>query len=422
MERADLEQLQLERLQSTLNRAYKNVPFYGSRFDALRIDPNSITSVRHITGLPLTTREDLADNYPYGLFAVPLRDIVRISSSSGTTMKPVVVGYTRTDLKERDAITARFLTAGGVVDTDVVQISLNPSLSNWGRALKEGAERIGASVMPMSQMSISKQLMAMEDFRTSVLLTTPSYAMYMLGVIKSVSLDPNSLSLKAILTVGEPLREDTREVLESGFKVNVTSGYGPSDVMGPGVAFECREKKGLHISEDHFVLEIVDPGNGEPVSPGDSGEVVLTTLTAKAFPLVRFRTGDLASLKAGSCPCGRSLNRMSGITGHTGAILTVRGVKVHPAQIERILANISRDSSPRFLIHLYKENHLDMVEILLEMTNTFFSDEVKVLENALRRLRQQMFQNLGLEATIRLVEAATLDDHGLPSGAVMDDR
>jgi len=422
MERADLEQLQLERLQSTLNRAYKHVPFYGREFDALGVDPNSISSVDDITRLPFTTREDLGNNYPYGLFAVPLRDIVRISSSPGTTVKPVVVGYTKTDLKVRDAITARFLVAGGVVDTDVVQICLNPSLSNWGRTLKEGAEKIGASVMPMSQMSISKQLMAMEDFKASVLLTTPSYAMYMLGVMKSVGMDPNGFALKAILAVGEALTEDTRDQLESAFNVDVTAGYGPSDVMGPAIAFECHEKKGLHRSEDHFVLEIVGPRNGESCSHGESGEVVLTTLTAKAFPLIRFRTGDLASVVESPCPCGRTLMRMSGITGHTGEVLTIRGVKVHPAQIERILRGISEEASPRFLIHLYKESHLDMVEILLEITDTVFSDEVKVVENTLRTLREQMFHILGLEVSIKLVEASTLDDYGLAPGAVVDDR
>jgi phenylacetate-CoA ligase len=422
MKREDLEQFQLERLQSTVNRAYKNVPCYRKQFDSLGIHPSALASVQDITKLPFTTRKDLGDNYPYGLFAVPLRDIVRISPSAGTTVNPVVVGYTKSDLKVRNTITARFLTAGGVVDTDVVQICLNPGLSNWGRALKEGAENIGASVMPMTHMSTSKQLMAMQDYKTSVLLTTPSYALHMLGVMEAISMDISRLALKAILVMGEPLTPDKRNRLETTFKVDVTAGYGPSDVMGPGVAFECHEQNGLHVSEDHFVLEIVDPRSGDPRPCGEEGEVVLTTLTARAFPLVRFRTGDIASAVEDTCPCGRTLVRISGITGHTGEVLTIRGVKVRPAQIEQIIKNISTAPSPRFLIHLYKESHLDMVEIWLEMTDTVFSDEIKVVENALKQLRRQMLQILGLEVTIKFMEASSLDQHAMPSGGVIDDR
>jgi phenylacetate-CoA ligase len=422
MKRDDLEQVQLERLQSTLNRAYKNVPFYRTQFDLLGIHPNAVASVQDIARLPFTTRKDLGDHYPYGLFAVPLRDIVRISPSAGTMVKPMVVGHTRGDLKVRDTITARFLAAGGVVDTDVVQICLNPGLSSWGRALKEGAENIGASVMPVSHMSTSKQLMAMENYKTSVLLTTPSYAMHILGAMESIGIDASRLALKAILVIGETLTQDIRDTLQSSFDVDVTAGYGPSDVMGPGIAFECHKKNGLHINEDHFVLEIVDPDSGDLRPPGEEGEMVLTTLTAKAFPLIRFRTGDLSYTIEEPCPCGRTFFRISGVTGHAGEVLTIRGVKAHPAQVERTLRTISRTAPPRFLIHLYRENHLDMVEILLEMSDTIFSDEVKVVENVLKQLRRQMLQILGLEVTIRLMEAATLDQYGLPSGGVIDDR
>ncbi len=422
MEGQELKQVQLERLQSTLNRVYKNVPFYRQQFDSLGLHPGIITSIEDITKLPFTTREDLGNNYPYGLFAVPLRDIVRISSSAGTTVKPVVVGHTKGDLRVRSTNTSRFLTAGGVADTDVVQICLKPGLSHWGRALKEGAENIGASVMPMSHMNTSKQLMAMQDYKTSVLLTTPSYAMYMLGVMEAIGIKVSSLALKAILVVGEPLTEDIRNRLESALNVDVTAGYGPSDVMGPGIAFECHHKNGLHISEDHFLAEIIDPDGAGPRPPGEAGEVVLTTLTARAFPLIRFRTGDLASLIEGECRCGRTLRRMSGISGYVGDVLTIQGVKVHPAQIERILTETSEAFTPRFLVHLHKENHLDTVEIWLEMTESFFSDEIKVIENALRKLKQQFFQILGLDVTIKLMEATTFDEYGTPSGGVIDAR
>ncbi len=422
MNREELEQVQLERLQSTLNRVYKNVPFYKKHFDALGFDPGALTSVQDITRLPFTTREDLGNNYPYGLFAMPLRDIVRISSSAGTTPKPVVVGYTMRDLKARGTVTARFLAAGGVVDTDIVQICLDPGLSNWGRALKEGAENIGASVMPMSHMSTLKQLLAMQDYKTSVLITTPSYAMHMIDVMRTTDIETSALALKAIMVVGEFLAEETRERLESTFSIDVRTGYGPSDVMGPGIAFECMEKNGLHISEDHFLLEIVGSDSEAPSASGEAGEIVLTTLTAKAFPLIRFRTGDLGFKMAGTCPCRRTLGRMSGITGHTGEILTIRGVKVHPAQIHRRINRNAEGLSPRFLIHLYKESYLDMIEIWLEMNDTIFSDEVKVLEATLKNLREQILEMLGLHVSIRLVEAETIDQYAKASGGVVDER
>lgn len=422
MKEEDIEQLQLERLQSTLNRAYKNVPFYRKQFDAVAIDPSGLSSVDDIQHFPFTTREDLGSNYPYGLFALPLRDIVRISSSTGTTPQPVVVGYTKSDLKIRSALTARFLTAGGVVDTDIVQICLNPGLSNWGRALKEGAEEIGASVMPMSHMSTSKQLMAMEDYKTSVLLTTPSYAMHMIQVMEATGIKADALALKAVLVAGEKLSQEARNRLESALRVDVTGAYGLSDVTGPGISYECMEKNGLHISDDHFLVEIVNADANTPCTPGEEGEVVLTTLTAKAFPLIRFRTGDLAYKMTGVCPCGRTLARMSGITGYIGEVLTVRGVKVHPAQLGRIIDRIAQGFSPRFLIHLYTENYEDMIEIWLEVNDAVFSDEVKVLEGMLRHLGEQILEILGLHITIRLIEAETIDQHLAQSGGIVDDR
>lgn len=422
MDRADLEQMQLERLQSTLNRAYKSVSFYRRRFDELGIDSSHVGAVADISKFPFTTREDMGNNYPYGLFAVPLRDIVRISSSAGTTANPVVVGYTMNDLKARNAVTARFLAAGGVVETDVVQICLNTGLTNWGRALKEGAEALGASVMPMSHMSTSKQIMAMQDYKTSVLLTTPYYAVYMVKAMEAMGVEVKDLVLKAILVLGEALSEDGRAVLESKLNVSVTAGYGVSDISGPGIAFECGEKKGLHVSEDHFILEIVDPESGYPCASGELGEVVLTTLSAKAFPLIRFRTGDLVAGLSGDCACGRTFLRISAIKGQCGQVLTIRGVKVNPAQIERIIHGISENYSPRFLIHLFKENHLDVVALLLEVNESIFSDEVKVLETVLNDLKNRILRTLGLPVRIKLVEASTIDEYGRASGSVIDER
>ncbi|MBW2107885.1 MAG: AMP-binding protein [Deltaproteobacteria bacterium] len=417
-----LEQLQLEQLQSTINRAWKHVPFYKRRFQSHGVEPAGLRAIQDIAALPFTTRQDLGDDYPYGLFAVPLRDIVRISPAPGTTAKPVVVGFTRSDLRVRNQLTARFLSAAGVGDMDVVQICLNPGLSNWARALKEGAEVVGASVMPFTMMSTAKQLMVMEDFKTSVLLTTPSYGMHLLDTMEGLGKSARDLALKTVLVVGESLKDSDRNALEMALGVKVFVGYGPSDVLGPAVAFECPEKQGLHVNEDHFLLEIVDPRNTTPLPPGREGEIVLTTLTARAFPLIRFRTGDVARILEGPCACGRTFVRISTVSGHVGNILTIRGVKTHPTQIAQILAADPKTASSRFLIHLYKENHLDMVEIWLEMTPLLFSDEVKNIEQVLKRLRKHLFQRLGLEATIRLVESLTFDLEDIGPGGVVDHR
>ncbi|MBW1770997.1 MAG: hypothetical protein JRJ17_07560 [Deltaproteobacteria bacterium] len=252
----------------------------------------------------------------------------------------------------------------------------------------------------------------MRDYKTSVLIATPSYAMHMVEVMGAIDIDTSALALKAIVLVGEALKQETRERLESTFKIDVTAGYGPSDVM----------EDGLHISEDHFLLEIVASDGEAPCAPGEEGEVVLTTLTAKAVPFIRFRTGDLASMMAGACPCGRTLARMSGITGHTGEVVTIRGVKVHPAQIDRIIKGLFQGFSPRFLIHLYKESYQDMTEIWLEMNEAIFSDEVKILEGTLKHLREQVLEMLGLHVTIRLVEAETIEQYAKASGGVLDER
>jgi phenylacetate-CoA ligase len=264
--------------------------------------------------------------------------------------------------------------------------------------------------------------MAMEDYKTSVLLTTASYAMHILDVMKRLGKEATSLVLKTILVVGEALTDTCRDTLQSTFLVDVLAGYGPSDVMPPGVAFECEAKNGLHINEDHFLLEIVDPESGVPCPPGKEGEIVLTTLTAKAFPLIRFRTGDLAYSLDRSCACERTFSSISAVTGFTGDVLTIRGVKVHPVQIEQILAGAAGEKPPRFFIHLYKESHLDMVEIWLEMTEQLFSDEVKGIEQTVDRLQKAMFQLLGLQGKIKLMEAATMDRLGMDSGGVIDDR
>ncbi len=300
MDRGELELLQLERLQSTLTRAYRQVKFYRRQFDQLGLNLDDIKSLKDLARLPCTTRDDLSENYPYGLFAVPLRDIVRILSSPGTTEKPLVVGYAPPDLKLWLELLARMYVAAGVTREDILQIILPPGLANWRRDLQAGAEYLGASVIPPAILNFAKELMVMRDYKTSVLVTTPSVARHLLTVMARMDLSPAELSLKCALLVASPLPEAVRREIEAGFQVKCATAYGITEVMGPGLAFSCGADGGLHFSEDHFYPEIIDPETGDPVPPGTPGELVITTLSTMAFPLVRFRSGDRTSLTPGN--------------------------------------------------------------------------------------------------------------------------
>ena len=296
MDRGELELLQLERLQSTLTRAYRQVKFYRRQFDQLGLNLDDIRSLNDLARLPCTTRDDLSENYPYGLFAVPLRDIVRILSSPGTTEKPLVVGYAAPDLKLWLELLARLYVAAGVTREDILQIILPPGLANWRRDLQAGAEYLGASVIPPATLNFAKELMVMRDYKTSVLVTTPSVARHLLTVMARMNLSPAELSLKCALLVASPLPGAVRQEIEAGFQVKCATAYGITEVMGPGLAFSCGADGGLHFSEDHFYPEIIDPETGNPAPPGAPGELVITTLSTVAFPLVRFRSGDRTSL------------------------------------------------------------------------------------------------------------------------------
>jgi phenylacetate-CoA ligase len=406
MDRGELELLQLERLQSTLTRAYRQVKFYRRQFDRLGLSLDNIRSLGDLTRLPCTTREDLSENYPYGMFAVPLRDIVRILSSPGTTEKPLVVGYAAPDLKLWLELLARLYAAADLTREDILQIILPPGLANWRRDLQAGAEYLGASVIPPTTLNFAKELMVMRDYKTSVLVTTPPVARHLLTVMARMDLTPAELSLKKALLVAAPLAAEVRQEIEAGFQVTCAKAYGITEVMGPGLAFSCGADGGLHFSEDHFYPEIIDPDTGEPAAPGTPGELVITTLSTVAFPLLRFRSGDRTTLIKEPCACGRTLVRLGEITGRTDPIFSVGGIKVHPDQIGALLTEALQGHPPQFSHRVVEEEGLEILVIELVVEEVFFSDEIKALECLCRRARRYLADHLGVNARIILKEEA----------------
>ncbi len=421
MNREDLEQLQLERLESTLTRVYMNVPFYHKKFDELKIDIDAIRSRDDLRRLPFTTKNDLRDNYPYGLFAVPLREVVRIHASSGTTGMSTVVGYTRNDLKTWSNLVARICAAGGITKDDVVQISFGYGLFTGGFGLHYGAERIGASVIPISSGNTGRQIKIMQDFKSTAWVCTPSYALLMADTIKEMGLDMSSFSLKHGLFGAEPWSEGMRQEIQEKLGITATDNYGLSEVMGPGVAGECLHRDGLHISEDHFLVEVIDPETLEPVRPGDVGELVVTTLTKEAFPVVRFRTRDLTRLITEPCPCGRKLVRMARVMGRTDDMLIIKGVNVFPSQIESVLFAIE-GTEPHYQIVVDRKGAMDDVTVLVEVSEAIFFDEMKKQNELISRIRNRLASELGISVEVKLVEKKTLERSEGKAMRVLDKR
>ena len=421
-DRDELTQLQLERLQSTLNRAYKNVPFYHNCLGEACMDPSAVRSLDDLSRLPFTSRADLDKNYPYGLFAVPLRDIVRIHTATGTGSNPTVSGYTNNDLAMWTEMVARSLTAAGVSADDIIQVCFDPGLANWARDFKRGAEAIQASVIPMTQLEIPKQVMVMNDYKTSALVTTPSYARQLVREMTRMGINPNSLSLRRALLLGESLSDKSRASLEVALPVQIQTAYGLSEVPGPGIAYECRERQGLHLNEDHFIAEIIDPETTDPLAAGETGELVLTTLTAKAFPLIRFRTGDRASLSTEGCSCKRSFARLHPIQGRVDQLVVIRGIKLHPQLIHTIMSRLCQGKIPAYVGFVGHLEDLDLLEIWMRLDEACFSDEIKVLENLVHTVRRELEQSLGISARVRLVEPGTMEDYSDRLGQIIDER
>ena len=408
MDREELEQLQLERLEATLNRVYMNVPFYRKKFDELGIDTDIIRSLDDIRKLPFTTKDDLRNNYPYGLFAVPLREVVRIHASSGTTGMSTVVGYTKNDLKTWANLVARVLTAGGITKDDVIQIAFGYGLFTGGFGLHYGAEKIGASVIPISSGNTSRQIKIMQDFKTTALVCTPSYALLMAETLKEMGINVNSLALKYGLFGAEPWSEAMRKEIQEKLKITATDNYGLSEVMGPGVAGECLERNGLHINEDHFLVELIDPQTLEPAGPGEVGELVITTLTKEAFPVIRYRTRDLTRLMPDSCPCGRKFRKMSRIMGRTDDMLIIKGVNVFPQQIETVLFDIE-GTEPHYQIVVDRKGALDTVAVHVEVSEGIFFDEMRKQNELVELIKKRLASELGIGVDVKLVEKKALE-------------
>jgi phenylacetate-CoA ligase len=421
MPREDLEQLQLERLQATLNRVYKSVTCYKKKFDEAGINPEEIRSLDDLAKFPFTTKEDLRLNYPYGMFAVPLREVVRIHSSSGTTGKPTVVGYTKNDIRTWSNLVARFMTAAGVTRDDVVQIAFGYGMFTGAFGLHYGSETIGASVIPMSSGNTEKQIMIMQDYKSTVLVGTPSYALTIASRMEQMGIDPKSLSLKVGLFGGEPWSEAMRREIESRLFISATDNYGLSEVIGPGVAGECEHKNGMHLFEDSFIPEIIDPDTGKVLPRGSVGELVLTTLTKEAFPMIRYRTRDITSLDYEKCACGRTMVRMKKTMGRSDDMLIIKGVNVFPSQIEEILFAIE-GCEPHYQLVVEREGDMDTLEVRIEVTENIFFDEMKKQKAFVEEVQRRIHSMLGVGATVKLVEPSSLPRHEGKAVRVIDNR
>ncbi|GAB6182538.1 phenylacetate--CoA ligase family protein [Thermodesulfovibrio hydrogeniphilus] len=408
IDREELKQLQLERLQSTIHRAYRYVPFYRKKFDDLGIDPDDISSLEDLKKLPFTTKEDLRQNYPYGLLAVPLREVVRLHASSGTTGLPTVVGYTRNDLKIWTELVARNLVAGGVTKDDVIQIAYNYGLFTGAFGLHYGAEKIGASVVPISSENPKKQIKIMQDYKTTVLACTPSYALAIAETLIDMVINPSSMSLKLGILGAEPWSEGMRREIEEKLRIKTIDTYGLSEIYGPGVAGECIYQNGLHVNDDHLFIEIVDPETLENVPDGQEGELVITTLTREAMPIIRYRTRDLTRIIPGECECGRTFLRIDRIKGRTDDLIIIKGVKVFPSQIEEILCEI-QGIEPHYQIVMEKKGFVDEITVLVEASEELFFDEMRKQNELIRQIEERIKEELDIDVKVKLVEKKTLE-------------
>ncbi len=417
----ELKQLQLERLQSTLYRVGTHVPFYRKKFAELRFNHDDIRSLDDLRRLPFTVKQDLRDNYPYGLFAVPLRDVVRVHASSGTTGQATVVGYTKNDIRTWSNLVARIITAAGVGANDVIQIAFGYGLFTGGFGLHYGSELIGASVIPISSGNTRRQIQIMQDFKSTALVSTPSYALILADTMMEMGINPNGLSLRYGLFGGEPWSEGMRQEINQKLGILATDNYGLSEVIGPGISGECLECNGLHINEDHFLVEVLDPVTLEPVPEGEIGELVITTLTKEAFPMIRYRTRDLSRILPGTCPCGRSFRRMERVMGRSDDMLIIKGVNIFPMQIEQALLAVE-GTKPHYQIIVEREHHADRVTVLVEVTEALFSDQMKQQRQIVDQIKRRLSSEIGVSIEVKLVEEKTLERSEGKAKRVIDKR
>lgn len=421
LSRQEMDTLQLERLKNTVKRVYENVLPYKEKMDKAGVSPDSIKSLSDLAKLPFTDKSDLRDNYPYGMFACDKKDVVEIHASSGTTGRPTVVGYTKNDIAMWGECAARALSAAGATKEDCVHVSYGYGLFTGGLGLHYGAQTLGASVIPMSTGNTPKQIQVMQDFGSTVLCCTPSYALYIAETIQSKGIDINTINLKYGIFGAEPWTENMRKSIEEKLHIKAYDIYGLSEIVGPGVAFECECHSGLHVNEDNFIPEIIDPKTGAPLPDGEEGELVFSCITKEALPLLRYRTHDIAKITHEKCSCGRTLLRMSKPMGRSDDMLIIRGVNVFPSQVESVLMKFS-EVAPFYQLVVDRVNNLDVLEIRVEMTESMFSDEIKKIEKTSKAIKSAVESILGIAATIVLVEPHSLERSEGKAKHVIDKR
>lgn len=421
MDREGLRKIQSIRLKKMVEYVYLNTPFYRKKMQEIGITPDDIQGIEDISKLPFTTKTDLRDNYPFGLCAVPMSQIVRIHGSSGTTGKPTVVGYTRKDLALWTECLSRCFTAYGADNKDVFQIAYGYGLFTGGLGAHYGAENIGASVIPMSSGNTDKQIQLMHDFGTTVLCCTPSYALFIADAIKDSGIPREDFKLKAGVFGAEPWTEAMRKEIEEKLEIKAYDIYGLSEISGPGVGFECEHQSGTHLNEDHFFPEIVDPVTLQPVEPGQQGELVFTHLTKEGMPLLRYRTKDLTALHYETCECGRTLVRMDRILGRSDDMLIIRGVNVFPSQIEDVILGLP-EFEPHYLLTVDRINNTDRMELKVEVRPEFYSDEINKMLALKKQITSRLQSVLGLGVDVKLVEPRSIERSVGKAKRVIDNR
>lgn len=421
MPREQLEELQLKRLQETVTRVYENVKPYREKMDKAGIKPEDIKTLDDLSKLPFTVKQDLRDNYPYGMFAVPMEQVTEIHASSGTTGKQTVVGLTEKDVDIWAEIAARALSAMGVDKTSVVQTSYGFGLFTGGFGAHYGARKIGAVAIPTSSGNSKRQINVMKDFGSTFLCCTPSYALSLSETLVEMGYTKDDIKLQGGAFGAEPWTEEIRQEIQDKLGINAYDIYGLSEIMGPGIGYECADQSGMHINEDHFIVEVIDPETGEVVPDGSMGEIVFTCITKEALPLIRYRTRDIATINKGMCRCGRTFARMSKPMGRSDDMLIIRGVNVFPSQIEEVLMK-TEGVAPHYQIIVDRINNKDMLDVLVEVSNKDLTDEIKSLESLARKVSAEILSVLGIKANIKLVEPKTIARSEGKSVRVIDKR
>ncbi|NLM76672.1 MAG: phenylacetate--CoA ligase [Ruminococcaceae bacterium] len=421
MNRPDMARLQLERLQMTVHRAYERVPFYRQRLDEVGIRPEQIRSLTDLEAVPFTLKNDLRDHYPYGLFAEPLRNIIRFHSSSGTTGKPIVVGYTRQDMENWTDCCARVASAAGVTDQDICQISFGYGMFTGGFGIHAGVERVGAGVIPISSGNSERQLMFMQDFGTTVLVATPSYVLHLTEVMRSLEIGREDLKLRVGMFGGEGHTPEMRALIEQRLGILDTQNYGLTEICGPGVSYECLENCGMHINEDHFYPEIINPETGTVLPEGEEGELVLTTLTKEGIPMLRYRTKDITRLTREPCHCGRTNVRMELVRGRSDDMMVIRGVNVFPSQVESVLMTI-KGIGPQYQIIVTTEQFMDKMEVQVELVDGQLLESYAGLEKLTREIKQKIRIVLQIDVKVTLLNPQTLERTAGKAKRVVDLR